>query len=290
MKLGYEFVKDYKDKEELRKSLSGLAKKTFGIDIEAWYQTGYWEDGYIPYSIVAEGKIVANISVNRMDFVSNGRRKHYIQLGTVITDTNYQKQGLSRYLMEAILKDYKDKSEGIYLFANDSVLDFYPKFGFTKSKEYQYVKSVKNHGKQSAVLQSMNCGEDWERLEQAIKSNIFNGAFEMDNMGLIMFYATSLLKNNVYYLEEKDTYAIANVKGNTLTLYSILSKEKVKEEWVIESFGDTINNVVFEFTPIDTAEYVKKELIEEDTTLFLMGDGFKNFDKEEKMFPAISHA
>jgi GNAT superfamily N-acetyltransferase len=290
MKPGYKFVKDYKDNDALRKSLSSLAEKTFGIDIEGWYQTGYWADKYIPYSILADGKIVANISVNRMDFISEGDVKRYIQLGTVITDSDYQKQGLSRYLIEAIVEEYKDKTEGIYLFANDSVLDFYPKFGFIKGKEYQYVRSVDTKSKQSAVLQSMNSEKEWRLLEQAIKTNSYSGAFEMDNLGLMMFYTTSILKDNVYYIEEKDIYVIANVKGNTLSIYSILSKEIVNEEWVIEAFGDSIHKVILEYTPKNRLGYEKKELIEEDSTLFLLGEGFGAFEEEEKMFPSISHA
>ncbi len=84
-----ELIKNYRDNEMLRKSFNALAMKTYGLDFEDWYQNGYWGEAYTPYSIVEEGKIVANVSVNTMDFILDGSRKHVIQLGTVMTDEAY---------------------------------------------------------------------------------------------------------------------------------------------------------------------------------------------------------
>ena len=39
--------------------------------------------------------------------------------------------------MEWILQNWSDRCDGIYLFANDTVLDFYPKFGFLPAEEAQ---------------------------------------------------------------------------------------------------------------------------------------------------------
>ena len=74
-----------KDNEKLRKSFNELAALVFGIHFEEWYQRGYWTNRYIPF-IFAEGdKVVANVSVNVLDFVINGERKKAIPLGTVMS-------------------------------------------------------------------------------------------------------------------------------------------------------------------------------------------------------------
>ncbi|WP_165778752.1 hypothetical protein [Leptospira perolatii] len=39
------------------------------------------------------------------------------------------------YLMKDALSDYEGKVDLFFLFANESVLDFYPKFGFRKIEE-----------------------------------------------------------------------------------------------------------------------------------------------------------
>jgi GNAT superfamily N-acetyltransferase len=59
-----------------------------------------------------------------------GEKKRYIQLGTVMTHPDYQGQGLSRVLLKKAIADYRDKCDLIFSFANNSVLNFYPKFGF----------------------------------------------------------------------------------------------------------------------------------------------------------------
>ena len=131
-----EIVKHYRNNSALRASFNELARKTFGIDFEPWYQRGFWTDRYDPYSVVENGRIIANVSVNHMDMRILGERKRLIQLGTVMTDPQYRNRGLIRMLMEQIQQEFAD-ADGMFLFANDSVLEFYPKFGFRKGTEYE---------------------------------------------------------------------------------------------------------------------------------------------------------
>ena len=137
-------VKNYRDNKELRESFNKLAEATFGLNFEGWYQTGYWGDNYNPYSIVIDGEVVSNVSVNKTNMLVNGEIKHFIQLGTVMTSESYRNRGYIRMIMNEILSDYSEIVDGMYLFANDSVCEFYPKFGFVKSKEYYHTKKVNN--------------------------------------------------------------------------------------------------------------------------------------------------
>ena len=113
-----EIVCNYRDDDKLRASFNELAGKVFGgLNFENWYQNGFWKDNYIPYSVVTDGKVVSNISVNACDMNYDGSTVHLIQLGTVMTDPDHRGKGYSRALMERILSDYEDKVDGIYLFA-----------------------------------------------------------------------------------------------------------------------------------------------------------------------------
>ena len=112
-------VKNIRDDAALRSSFNRLAEKTFDLNFENWYQNGYWKENYIPYAAVREGQVIANVSVNPMTFSENGILHHYIQLGTVMTDSAFRGQGLCRLLMEAVEKDVMDrkpkpKDEGIF--------------------------------------------------------------------------------------------------------------------------------------------------------------------------------
>ena len=131
----------YRNDKELRDSFNELAGKVFGLNFEGWYQNGFWKEAYDPYSVIEDGKVVSNISVNRCDMNYKGKTVHLIQLGTVMTDPDYRGRGYARLLMERVMEDITD-ADGIYLYGNDSVAEFYPKFGFAESKEYCFSKDL----------------------------------------------------------------------------------------------------------------------------------------------------
>ena len=138
----YKLVKQVKDDETLRKSFIDLAIKVFNLSFEDWYENGFWTDKYIPYALIADNRVVANASVNIMDMIWNGAPKRYIQIGTVMASPEYRNNGLSAQLIKQIISDWENKCNSIFLFANSTVLNFYPKFGFIPEKEYQYTLPV----------------------------------------------------------------------------------------------------------------------------------------------------
>lgn len=291
MVMNYRIIKAYKDDSTLRFCFNELARKTFGLNFEDWYQNGYWGENYVPYSIFDGQKIAANVSVNITDFLWNGETKHFIQLGTVMTEEKYRNKGLIRRLMQEIEKDYGEKADGFYLFANDSVLDFYPKFGFQKTTEYQYSKQVSIHEEKKVKQLPMKEKADWKRFEQIMEKSVNNSRFEMiKNVNLIMFYITKFMQENVFYIEEQNTYVIAETEGENLLIHNVFFETPVDLNQVIRAFGEDIKHVTLGFVPQDTEHYIISKIQEEDTTLFVKGKGFNEFEQDEIMFPTLSHA
>ena len=290
----YQIIKNYKDDAKLRASFNRLAKETFGLNFEGWYQNGYWQEKYNPYSIVMDGEIVANVSVNIMDMLWNGEMKHLIQLGTVMTDERYRNRGLIREIMQAIDADYMDKVDGMYLWANDSVVTFYPKFGFLPLEEYQYSKQVvaATTVQEATIKQvSMKTKADWEVLENAIAGSQVHGKLDMvKNIELFMFYVSQFMQDNVYYDEALKAYVIAEVEGDELLLHGVFAESSLDLEAVIAAFGSTIKKVTLGFTPADTAGYICEQMREEDQNFFVRGKAFRDFEGQKLMFPLLSHA
>lgn len=295
----YEIVKNYRDNEKLRKSFNELAEKTFGLSFEDWYQNGFWREHYIPYSMTEDGKVLANVSVNRMDMNWNGKKYSLIQLGTVMTAEEHRNRGLIRRLMEEIEKDYEGQWDGMYLFANDSVLDFYPRFGFRPEREFQYYKEVRHSAdtqdqqKRDAWAKQipMKTKEQWASLETAIKNSRPHSAFEMwENRGLYLFYVSKFMQENVYYIEKLDTYVIGELEEGDLFLHDYFSEREITLEQVAEAFGDSVKKVTLGFTPLDPTGFERQVLREEDTTLFVKGEVFEKFRDETLMFQTLSHA
>ena len=280
---------NYRENENLRRSFNELAEKVFGLNFENWYKNGFWKDNYIPYSVIEDGKVVSNVSVNACSMNYDGRIVKLIQLGTIMTDPDYRGKGYSRVLMERVISDYKDKVDGIYLFANDSVLDFYPKFGFKIEREYQYSKDVDNNCETQAVLVPMTKKEDWDKMVRIITEKEQNSRFYMvENTGLYMFYLSQFMQENLFYIENCDSYAVAEIEDDALILHTIFGKGDVDQ--VILAFGNKIKKVILNFSPNITHGFEENELHEEDTTLFVMGTFFEEIKDDKLMFQAITHA
>lgn len=263
---------------------------TFDIDFEEWYQTGYWQDSYLPYSLVNEDQVVANVSVNLMQFMHQGTAKKMIQLGTVMTHPNYRGLGLSRLLIEQVLADYRNYGELLYLFANDSVLDFYPKFGFKEASEHCYTYSPIYSGKSSPMHKLDMTLKDSARtiLRCYAYGNPLSAFYPLGNEGLLMFYATQGMRDHVYYLPEQDAVMIAKISGNKMTLYEIFCERELTPAHLSAIIPQGIEEVNLGFTPKEPTAMTCKLLKQEDTTLFVMGGNI--FEGNPLMFPLLSHA
>ncbi|RNB80210.1 GNAT family N-acetyltransferase [Brevibacillus fluminis] len=73
-----------------------------------------------------------------MVVIVNGKEYQALQLGTVMTHPAYRHQGLAAKLINYILNKYGNEYDFTYLFANDKVLNFYPKFGFERVQESSF--------------------------------------------------------------------------------------------------------------------------------------------------------
>lgn len=286
----YDFVADYKENNILRGSFNKLAVNTFGIQFEDWYKLGYWTKKYIPYSMKADDKIVSNVSVNLVEFNQRGSRKKYIQLGTVMTDKDYRGLGLNGYLLKKVIEDYKDKCDGIYLFANDSVLDYYPQFGFRKANEYHYSRKLSFTGSSSVSPFPLSDKKALKEMEKIIATSRPSGQMAMNNLGLYMFYLSSFMKNTVYYVEEQQAYVLAEEEEGNLILHEIFGVGEVDVMAIAAAFGNGNKKVSLGFVPEDKENYDKELLLEEDTTLFVLGNGWEEFEEAGLRFPTLSHA
>ncbi len=279
----------YRDNEALRNSFNELAEKSFGLNFEGWYQNGFWKENYNPYSVIVDDKVVSNVSVNTCDVNFDGRIVKLIQLGTVMTDPEHRGKGYSRALMERILSDYEGKVDGIYLYGNDSVVDFYPKFSFIERKEYQYSKDVENSSERTAVPVPMAEKADWDKMVRILNETPQNARMYMvGNSGLYMFYLSQFMQENTFYIEGCDTYVIAEEEDDTLFLHAIIGKGSVDE--VTAAFGKDVKRVVLNFTPASTDGFEKNEVFEEDTHHFVRGKFFEETVADSYMFQAITHA
>ena len=291
-----ELVSDYMSDNTLRHALNELTRKTFFFDFEDWVTGGYFEGDYIPYSFIEDGKIISNVSANRMTFLQNGVERNYIQIGTVMTDEAYRRQGLARKLIEHVVKQYKDSCDGFYLFANLDALDFYDKCGFARETEYRYkVKEDFCRGRSKGeCFVPVNTADVQmkQKYMDMIRHSAANSSMEQINkFGLQMFYTADM--ENVYYAKAIDCFIVAETEENTLLLQSIVCENKVALSDVLQRVSGEYCQCQLGFVPdlkdMDMCEAEKYDG-SDDYRLFYFGEQLKSIEKEKLYFPELTHA
>lgn len=283
----YLLISGYQELQEYRAGLNQLAQQVFGLDFEGWYRLGYWTHRYCPHSLVHNNRIVANVSVNPLDFTAEGRLYHTLQIGTVMTDPDYRKKGLIRVLFDLILEEYREKYDLIYLYANASVREFYPRFGFEKAEEYIYSKTYTRKSVYGFKKLDGRLKEDRELLLRLLQNNTVSAKYTLSNyVYLSMFYLTSYLAECIYYCEELDLAAVIEYGEADIYVSEIFSTGAFSMEDVISSLLDQPKRRVrLGFTPVDTASF-QCELLDTEDTFFVMGNNFIH----RGCLPVLSHA
>ena len=290
-----ELIKDYIRDDAYRHMLNELTGKVFGFDFESWVTQGYFEGDYIPYSFVDGKKIVSNVSANRMKFMQNGVERYYIQIGTVMTDPDYRKQGLAAKLMKRVIEDYEKDCDGIYLFGDLSAAGFYRKMGFEIINQSRYFVKEEfcRFDKGADAFRPIMDMDDSVKKKYLdyVRSSAMHSSFEQINKyGLQMFYTAGL--DSVLYCADLDCFIVLE-QDETPILQSVLSAKKVALAEVLKRIRFENSKCMLGFTPLDedktmciSEEYDGAD----DYRLFYRGKELEAIERDKLYFPDLSHA
>ncbi|WP_028545501.1 GNAT family N-acetyltransferase [Paenibacillus taiwanensis] len=293
----YELISDYRDIDTYKESFNELAQTVFKLDFKSWYENGCWNDHYICYSYLDRNKVIANASINKMTFVCNGTEYNAIQIGTVMTHPDYRNQGLSGKLITHIIEKYEQEYDFIYLFANESVLDFYSKYGFSRLQESSFSLNMSGLALQPAASSSPRKLEtsdidDFRLMEKfaAERIPVSPKLGVKDNEHLLMFYFVVALQDMIYYIEELDVIVLFKEEERQLHIYDIISKQKVNYDMLLPYIITANTEVIhFYFTPDCAYEQLQQSYITEaEDTLFVRP--FFDFGEKHFIIPLTSHS
>ena len=214
-----------------------------------------------------------------------------------MTDPAYRGQGLSRTLLEEVLKDWAEYCDCLYLFANSSVLGFYPKFGFARTTEYQYIMRLDAQQSVKSRFRKLNMALPEDRAlfhAYCIKPHPLSAFSMKDCYGLLMFYCDSFLKDCIYYSQDADAVCIAAQEGNDILCYDIFGGDKDSMAELLHGLAVTVaanaKQVLLGFTPANSNGCSCAPVCAADDTLFLLSGKESIFQDHPVMFPLLSHA
>ncbi|HDU6740123.1 GNAT family N-acetyltransferase [Listeria monocytogenes] len=291
--MNYEMISDYKDNKMYRDSFNKLAESTFDINFEEWFRSGFWNDKYVCYSYIDNNEVISNVSINKMNLIYQGENYSALQIGTVMTHPNYRGQGLAKNLLNRVIAKYEDQYDFLYLFANDTVLDFYPKFGFERIEESSFTVDACNLKKKASKLKKLNPDNktDFQLISRIVskRASLSNILDVKESEDLLMFYVLIALKNELYYLEELDVIVLMEQEGTDLYVLDILSTKKLDVVEVLSYLSTKkIETIHLLFTP-EKSKYIDAAyIIETEDMLFVRPNVLTS--ENYFLFPATSHA
>lgn len=274
-----EIFENFRDNELLRNNFFEFVNKIFpGLSFNQWYDKGYWTGKYIPHSLVKDNQIISNVSISKMKICMEGNFIQGIQFGTVGTLPEYRKQSMSKNLMDYVLDKYEESADLFFLFANDSVLNFYPKFGFEQKKEMVYIlKSGIPKSNYKAVKLDIRNKFNFELIKGLLNNRLMlTEIFGSQNYQFItMWHILNVFPENIYYLKDENIIFIYTIENNQLKIWDILFAEPFNISLCLSNIIPhkiNIKSICFYFPP-DQIKFNYDEVLEDsDSLLFVKGN------------------
>jgi GNAT superfamily N-acetyltransferase len=255
-----------------------------GANFKEWEEKGFWTDDYICYSIIESDKIISNVSASIMNVIINGQSYKAVQLGAVGTLPEYRGQGLSKKIIDFVIELYNDKTDLMFLYGNDSVMDFYPKFGFRNFAEKIF--SVDHPPvKQNFSAKKMNIFDqkDFDLLLKLIDTRkSLTNIFGAENYGFItMWHILNHHAENLFYLPEEDTIFIKTENENVLHIWEVIFQNQFDLHSAIPKIigPNGVESIRFYFPP-DQINFTYDKVITDNGGLFIRG----KINLENKLF------
>jgi len=199
--------------------------------------------------------------------------------------------------MQQILDDYESRCDFIYLFANDTVHDFYPKFGFQRVMEssFSLESSALGHsaGQRDSIRRLDLQDPEDQALLQAIAASrvpVSSKLGVVEDTHLVKFYSTLAFPDDYYYVQNQDAIVLFKHEEEELHLFDILSRSSIEIEPVLACLVNAGTKIIhFHFAP--DAEWKELQVLlmdNEDDALFVKSS--LPFHQKHLRFPVTSHA
>lgn len=284
----------YQDNDTLRTAFNAMTFDFWEFTFESYYQSGYWDDTCIIFSLFDGETIVAHTTLSIFQTKIQNQLLCLGQLGTVMTQPTHTKQGLSRFLMQYIMETYCNTLDGYFLFANDTVLEFYPKFGFIAVPEFQATKSFQQQANAYEVKQlNLTHQEDLALFQHYLKNGHTACRFDTQSFGLAHFYCYANpefgFADSIFFLPQLETIVLAQQEEDTLLVLQAYYIQQNHIEEAINALATAqTTRITLGFTPT-TSGYDFIPYKEEDLTLFVTPSLVPYFTEQQTMIPLLSH-
>ena len=218
----------------------------FGFSFAPWHQANLWDERYECYSFIEKGLMLANVGLYRCDLIIDDRPLTAFQIGAVATRPEYRNQGLAGTLLNFVLERYSQAP--LFLFANENMLDFYPRFGFHRIYESRPTLERQTSNKPA---RAMKVRPDDPLVEHYLNNGrLCSRRFYCKNgRSLEHFHLLLSYPDSIYHLPEQDALVVAQVIDDSLFVPYLNAPEAADYERLFQDLPFSGPNLRFGFMP-----------------------------------------
>ena len=273
----YIIHENIRDNVRLRNGYLEFIQTIFpGLDFKDWYDKGFWNDRYNPFCLTVDGRIISNASASEMNVLIEGEKKRAVQIGAVGTLGKYRKQGYARIIMDYVLERYECSTDMFFLFANESVIDYYPRFGFKRANDviFKSTSDIPEPDYRARKLDLSN-SRDFDLLKKMITNRmILTERFGASGYEYVTFWhLLNLFPHCLHYLQDHNLIAVASQSADQLNVWDLIFTEPIEIDSILPGImsekPDAIN---FYFSPDIVKFNYDSVFSDDDAVLFVRGD------------------
>lgn len=258
------------------------------VDFRRWDERGGWNDDFEAWLLEQDGEVVASVGLTRMRLVVGGEERNGCQLGAVAAHPARRGLGHSRVLLDAVLAQIDADACPALLFANESVLAFYPRFGFRPVAQQRFAAEAVVLPAAAAPLCDVADATARERL-----ADLCHDAPANDSAFGARDYFTALLWHLTYrpiracWLDEGHAIAAVERRDDVLVLHDLVARRPFNLAAALPSLIDApVSRIEFGFAPGRWWPQAKPDGLYSGSPLFVRGIG--NVLAEPLRFPDLA--
>jgi predicted N-acetyltransferase YhbS len=256
-----------------------------------WGARGGWVDGYDVFAMVVDGQIVSTVGRRTMRYVIDGETRNGYQIGAVATHPDHGNRGLARLLMKKVLSELDTPDQPVILFANPSVLDFYPRFGFGRLAQTAFIGYI-DLLPAGTLAPSLDLARSTDRAwlaDHCARASAIGQSFAAHDYYPTLLFHLTRQPRIVFRLDSFGAVVIAQQDGERLLIEDLLATRPF-------SLEDALPNVIAK--PVRTVEFgfhpeawwpdaESQALDDRESPLFVRGVVAEV--KEPVRFPDLAH-
>lgn len=281
-------VGNFYDNKRLADSFFRVQETVFrGLGLAWANEQGLLQPHVIPFALLDDkDEAISILNATRMTVQCREGSFQAVQLGTVATLPEHRGKGFAAQLQDYVQRYFANEVDFQFLFANETVLKFYPKFGFSPMEQKSFRRPIKNSV--NPVFSPLSLHEAGVRLLKELlarRAPISKVLDVNDARWLAEFYCRKHFSEMLWVDQQREMILVAGLSGSVLEVHDLITP-RLAPNFFIELSWPGADEVRPGFTP-DGFEGDFDTAILENDQMFVKGRFPQNLGAFR--VPALAH-